>query len=648
MTHRGGWTLLAFFAVTVAVMAAVASMPVSEAPSVDQDLVDDYGYADVIVYEGTRSSVYIATKVPVQGSDGGVSYEWEVESVSQGSSPSLARLSELSDGFTVVMVGGTLGNLTLVQTDVVDGVSPVDVTFEMYGGSLSDLRVLTVPYSLESQLENSYTLMFGPLGTVELDLVSGSIGDLIPTEDMVSADSLDITIGEGTVIDRMLTTGSNGRYASVSVELRGGHVGYMTNEKSVVGSLSYDFRSGAVDYFCIGADTENGSNTYLSDLNTFYVQGDVHVHVDDSVEVRQAIIGAGILDIPSRLWNGDVAQSTASIDVEIDAGDMPLSPDTCFMTSNRSQGNVYQFTTYTVGGTPRTKAMSTDCYISGSSSRQPVYGDEGVWASATDLTVNVGQYLYVNAQMTISSGSTFTVSQGGRLVTTGHIFLVGLLQNDGDVYNSGVIEKREGGAIAGNEPIGDGFVAYCINVSPADGRIDVMASDDDTVILRTDSTVYISRISVLLENGDREVTITAPESLYMGGDMFLISLREVSGVSSLGAYDLDVIGIDEAVLSSMRIEVTVSCSLGSDTGCYVYHVDEETGDVVAMEITDRSYGEITFLADGTGQYFLSTTSPEGIDDSDGSVLSENALNIALAAVIVLVGTIVVYILLKKD
>ena len=130
--------------------------------------------------------------------------------------------------------------------------------------------------------------------------------------------------------------------------------------------------------------------------------------------------------------------------------------------------------------------------------------------------------------------------------------------------------------------------------------------------------------------------------------MFLIGLREVSGVSSLGAYDLDVIGIDEAVLSSMRIEVTVSCSLGSDTGCYVYHVDEETEDVVAMEITDRSYGEITFLADGTGQYFLSTTSPEGIDDSDGSALSENALNIALAAVIVLVGTIVVYILLKKD
>ena len=36
-------------------------------------------------------------------------------------------------------------------------------------------------------------LMFGPLSDIVLDLSSGHIGDLIPTEDMVSADSLDIT-----------------------------------------------------------------------------------------------------------------------------------------------------------------------------------------------------------------------------------------------------------------------------------------------------------------------------------------------------------------------------------------------------------------------------------------------------------------------
>ncbi len=648
MTSQGcRLTMIALSAVAVAVILASCAAPVSEAPSVDQDLVEEYGYADVIISEGLRSSVYITSKVYTSGS-GDQDFEWKVTVVSPGTSQSLVRLSEVNDSLTVVMVGGTLGNLSLIQTDVVDGVIPVDVTFEMYGGSLSDLKVITVPYSMESQLEDSYTLMFDPLGDVTLDLVSGSIGDLVPTEDMVSVESLKVTICEGMAINRMLTSGSNGRYGVVDVVLKGGAVGYMTNEKSVVGTLAYDFQNGSVDFFCIGADTENGNNTYLSNLNTFYVQGDVHVTVDESVSIRQAIIGAGILDAPSKLWNGDVAIVTASKNVEIDAGTMPLSSDTCFMTSNRTQGNVYQFSNYVIGGTPRTKAISTDYYVSGSSIRQPIYGEKGIWDSATDLTVHAGQYLYVYAELAIGSDSVFTVEPGGRLVSSGHIYLSGTLQNDGEVINSGVIEKIEGGRISGNEPMGRGFIAYCINVSPSDGRIDVMASDDDTVILRTDNTVYISYISALLENGDRKVTITAPDTLYMGGDCFLIALREVPGLSSIGAFDLDIDGIDEGVLSSMRIEVTVSSTVGSDTDCYVYLVDEESGERRSMEIIDRSYGDITFLADGTGQYILSTVSPEGIDDRYNGVLSENALNISLAAVIVLVGAVVVYILLKKD
>ena len=244
---------------------------------------------------------------------------------------------------------------------------------------------------------------------------------------------------------------------------------------------------------------------------------------------------------------------------------MTFSPDTCFLTSNRTQGNVYQFSTYTVGGTPRTKSMSTDYYVTGSSVRSPVYGEDGIWDSATDVTVGVTQYLYVYAEMTVSSGSTLTVENGGRLINSGNIYLVGTLQNDGEVVNHGIIEKREGGNISGNEPSGEGYVAYCINVSPTDGRIDVMASDDDTVVLRTDSTVYISRISVLLENGDREVTITVPETLYVGGDEFVISLRQVGGDDGIGTYDLNIIGIDPEVLGSLRVEVTVSCGLSTDT-----------------------------------------------------------------------------------
>lgn len=633
---QGGRRIAFILAVAaVAVLAATLVMPSAYAPSVDQDLVDQYPDADFIVSDGGRSTVLITYRtVDDEGNPA-----WEVRSVSSGSSLNLTDLTSSVGGLKVVMTGGSLGNLTLMQADEVLDNAQVDVEFLMTGGSLSDLRVLSVPSYLEGDLGNSYVLMAALLGDVVLDLRGGTIGDLIPTDDMVSVNSLTVGIHEGMNVDRMLASGSNGRYDIVTVNLEGGSVGYMANERSVVGVLNYEFRSGSVDYFCIGADTENGSNNNLSNLNTFYVQGDVHVHVDTAVAVRQAVIGGGIIDIPAILWNGSAVTPSLARNVEIVAPGMPLTPDTCFMTSNRTQGNVYQFSSYTTGGTPRTRPISTDYYQN--STRHPVYGEEGVWSSATDMTVEVGQYLYVEAELTVASGSTLTVDAGGRLVNSGNIYLSGILANGGLVMNSGVIEKREGGTIQGDDPQGDGFVAYCINVNPTDGRIDVMASDDDTVVLRTDGTVYISRISVLLENGDREVRISVPETLYVGGDRFLVSLRETDDPSG---YSLEVGGIDPEVLRSLTIEITVPCDIPQDTDCYVY--DIETGH--SMEIVDRSYGEITFLADGAGLYHLSTISPEGIDESVTDDSGENLLNIALAIVIVVVGAVVVYILLKKD
>ena len=232
-------------------------------------------------------------------------------------------------------------------------------------------------------------------------------------------------------------------------------------------------------------------------------------------------------------------------------------------------------------------------------------------------------------------------------MNSGNIYLAGTVQIDGEVVNSGVIEKREGGGISGGTPTGDGYIAYCINVSPTDGRIDVMASDDDTVVLRTDETVYISRISVLLENGDREVVITVPDTLYVGGDEFLVSLREVKDLDGQDAYSLDIRGIDEEVLGSLRVEVTVSCNIPSETACYVYLHDGVSGSIESMEIVERSYGEITFVATGVGTYFLSTVSPEGIDGS-ADQFDENLVNIVLAAIIVIVGAAVVFTLLRKD
>ncbi len=631
-------TILTVLVLMAIALAAAAIAEPAEALSPNQDLIDAYGYADYIISEGTRSSIDITYR---EYADDGV-YEWAVRSVSQNSSLSLTRLSALDGNLSVVMTGGTLGNLTMIQTDSLQDIIRTDVEFEMLGGELADLRVLTVPSYLESGLENSYILMFGPLGDITLDLQAGRIGDLIPTEDMISVGTMTILIGDGMSVDRMLTSGSNGRYDIILVRLLGGTVGYMSNEKSVVGVLTYKFESGSVDYLSIGANSEARSNSLLSAMNTFYVQGDVTVWVDDSVTTRQAIIGAGILDTPSLLWNGDIPTPSSSRNIEIDAPRMAISPDTCFFTSNRTHSNVYLFSTYTVGSTPRICSISTN-YYSGST-QVSLCEEDGIQASATDMSVQVGHYLYLNTMLIIYSNSVFTVEPGGRLVTAGHMLLSSVLMNDGDVLNSGIIEKREGGDIQGSPVTGNGFVAYSINMSPTDGRIEVMASDDDTVILRTDKTIYISLISVLLEGGNRRVVITVPDTLYVGGSEFMVSLRELEDGDYISGYELTITGIDRSVLESLSIEVTLSYTASLDTECYVYHHGSD-GICRVMDVIDRSYGEITFLASGLGKYYLSTVPPDGEVESD---FDENTLNIYLVVIIVIVGVAVVYILLKKN
>lgn len=642
----------------MAMAVVLIAMPVLLLDSGDMvadtdDLPSQYPDADYIIADSGRSTVTVMYRTPhvpteeeLESGEEVPEYDWHTRTVSYGSSHVLTQLSDLDGSLHVVMTGGVLGTLTLIQADVVSGVSSTDVRFTMVGGQLADLKVLSVQQSLKDQLRDSYTLMFSPLGDVELDLRSGSIGDLIPTEDMVSTSILTVSIGDGMAVDRMFTSGTNGRYGEVDVVLEGGSVGYMANRQSLVGTLVYDLRSGTVDYLCIGADTEYGGNTYLSEMNTFYVQQDVHVHVDPTVTVRQAIIGAGILDAPTLLWNGDLVSAPVAKNIIIEAQGTSITPDSCFFTTNRTQGTVYQFSTYTVGGTPRTRAISSEYMVQGTSSRGDVYGDLGVWSSPTDATVRMGYTLYLDCQLGIPSGSTLIVAAGGMMVTVGTVLLSGTLDNQGTVTNSGIIEKRDRGSYTGLDPDGDGFLAYCITLNPS-GSIEVMASEDDTVILRTDGTVFVSYISVLLENGDMEVVIRAPESMYVGGDYFMIGLRQVSVQGYDAAYELTIRGIEASVLPYLDIRVTVPSPSGYTQTYYVHHIDQDGKEM--MEVTDTSYSEVTFNADGTGIFGLTTQPPEGTvttPESDG--MDDRMMNIILAAAIAVVGSVVVYILLRKD
>ena len=140
-----------------------------------------------------------------------------------------------------------------------------------------------------------------------------------------------------------------------------------------------------------------------------------------------------------------------------------------------------------------------------------------------------------------------------------------------------------------------------------------------------------------------EVVIRAPDTMFVGGDRFMISLRGTDPVGGETAYELTVEGIDQSVLSYLDIEVTVPAE---PQARYVYHVGDD-GTMVPMEVGEGAYDEITFTADGTGVYVLSSTVPEGVVVPKAGGLDDTK-NVILAVAIAVVGSIVVYILLRKD
>lgn len=651
--RRACFFILAFIAVTLSVSVPMLSEQDDAAITPDAGLIEKYPDADFIIYDSGRSGMVMIERkahVPTASEIANPSlerpdYDWTARSVSTGSSNTLRGLSDVDGSMNVVMVSGRLGMLTLIQADTLSS-DPVDVSFLMVGGTLDSLRVLSVPPSLKGKLQTSYTLIDRLLGDITLDFGSGSVTEVCPTEDMVGGSSIRITVSEGMSVDRLFPSGKNGRYDDVRVILDGGSVGYMTNIQAMVGSLRYDFFSGSVDYFCIGADTEYGNNSSISGLNTFYARKDVEVHIDSTVSFRSVIIGSGIVEFPHVLWNG-VAVSSNTIDnmaknILIDANGTTVNLGKCFTTSNKFSSGVYQLSSYTIGGGSRTKSLSTTYYDS-NYRYKPLYGSEGVWDSVSDLTIPTGFVLIADCTLIVSQDVTFTVSAGSKLTMAGSMMLEGQVVNDGQILNTGVIEKSRGGNISGNSPSGDGFVAYCITVNPHDdGTVDVMASEDDAVVIRTDGTSRIRSISVLLMNGNREVSLKIPESVRFTGERFLIALRSVDSGDWEASYDFYVDGIDPNVLSKTHITITVPSPGYAD---YVAYHQDDYGDLEKMESVDSTHLEVSFVANGLGRYNLSMDdNPNNKSDMD----SGRMLNYLLAAAIAATGSATIYILLKKD
>lgn len=616
MGYRSLAATVSVLMVSILVIASLGSA----SDGAGDDPQELYPYADAIIFEERG-----VTKVmhPVTGSNGEV--EWEEERIS-GSSYTAMSLSEKGGDFTLVMTGGTLNELVLLG---VDGktVRDADIRFEMYGGSVDTLRVAKV----SDDLANSpgYDDGMRPVNSVTIDLESGKVREFKPTDQDIMVGSMDVTVGTGMTIDRMYTTGEVGTYGDVSVTVVGGTVGYMSNVRSVIGSLTYDIRAGTVYYMCIGTDTEAGSARSLEDLSTAYVTGDVTVHIGQMVESRQVIFGAGLFDTPSKTWDDRSPVPSVAKNVTIDAGSVEVRADTCFLNNNRSFA--YHFDNYRAGSTPSTAQMHKNVTVEGE--EIPIYGEGGIWEGFSTVRVLSGTFFTNSSMLQVSQDGIVYIDPNGTMLNAGHISLEGNIVNRGTLENNYIIEKFRNGEVVGTVS-GDGFVAKSISITSPQEVISVMSADDSVMIHIDNGTVDIRQISAVLGSGS--VDIVVPEGSELTAGSFLISLMDTGGNGEFQiSYRLTIL-MDghRGDLQGSTVTVNMQVDLGQGFSGEVYRFDASSQEYVPVEVLDSDAGSITFVT-GNGDEFFIREIPGGDDQSPAG--DDQRFEIALLLVLIVLS-----------
>ena len=629
---------LAVLAFAFVALLIVVSVPGSSAlPSDDrtdspQDLYPD---ADIIVTADDDGAV-IVTKRLSEPSEDGSSYT--VQKFRQGSNITLADWTDVDGSLSIVFDGAEVNDLVLLSLDSLpESESPVDVSFTMVSGTASSITGVSATYRVESSLPESHFTAYSPVSQLTMD-ISGDVGELSAMDCLIEIESIAITVSEGASVDRLYPSGEDGRCINLSVVIGGGNVGYMSNQRCVVTYLDYDLRAGSVRYLCIGADVQDGGARTLSDLWTSYVQRDVDVSIGAEMDVGNAILGGGILRAPSMLSNGESPALAQPRNVVIDAPGITVTTTPCFIVSGQ---DAYDLTDYELGGTPhRTTLRETVGHLSG---QIQAYGDGGVWESHSQLSVPSATTLYLDTDLTVPSGTVLSIEPAGTVVNGSFLILYGDLSSSGTYVNNGVTERHEGDIVDG-EPIGTGYVATCIYPRPNDGRVDVMTVTDDAVVLRSQSgDMYFNSAMVRFGDTDSWVLVSGPESMYVGGSVFVVALQKVDSGGGQSIWDLHLEGF-EAAENSLTVEVSIPARVPSG---YTAVVTDSSGMEMEIVTTDGSSGTVTFLATANGTYAL-TIVPEGEDSGFWIFSDPLVVNATIAIAIVIVASVAVYFLLRRE
>ena len=425
-----------------------------------------YPDADIIVTEDD-GSVLVTKRLAEPGPDG---QTHTVQRYRQNSDLTLVDWTDVDGSVSIVFDGASVRNLTVLSLDTIsDPEAPVDVDFTMVSGSAASITGVSAVLRVETALPDSHFTAYSPVSSLTMS-IAGDVGVVSASDCLVEIGSIDISVKKGASIDRLYPSGEDGRCTDLSVTIAGGDVGYMSNQRCVVTYLDYDLKAGSVRYLCIGADVQDSDARYLGDLWTFYVQRDVAVSIGAEMDVGTAIVGGGILEAPTMLSNGESPALAQPRNVVLDAHDVTIRANPCFIASDTE---VYDLSDYKIGGSVKRAELRDTVGVS--SNRIAVYGEDGVWASHSDLTVPAGTVLYLDTDLWVTSGSILSVEPAGTMVNGWFLILSGDVNVSGTFENNGVIERREGGKVHG-DTIGEGIVATCIFPRLTDGKIDAFVA----------------------------------------------------------------------------------------------------------------------------------------------------------------------------
>lgn len=614
-------------AVALALIAVllIAAAPPSSADDQGASPQELYPDADVIVSMDEEGRVQVDTRLAEPAEDGSL---YSTRTYRAGSDITLLDWSDIDGSALIVMTGGDIDDLTLVNLDVrVDPEDPVDVDFVMVAGTVNNLTAVSASRSVS--LDDSHFTAYSAVRSLDME-IGGDVGSVSAADCMVEFEEIGITVVEGAVIDRLYPAGDAARCINLYLGMTGGHVGYISNTSTVVTYLDYEFDYGTVDYLCLGADTEGSESRYLQTKWTFYVQRDVRVDIGSMMDIGTAIVGAGILDTPSVLCNGELPSVTVARNVVIEAAGTEIAVDHCFLAGD---GKAYHFNRYEVGGTP-TQGTLAESYLVGWVSH-PMYGEDGLWGTLSDLVVSAGTVLYLDTTIGISDGAYLLVEPAGKVVNAGHIVLSGTLEVQGLFENNGIVERQDGTVVG--ELTGTGYVATCIFARPNDGRIDVMTVTDDAVVLRSQSgdLSFDSALVRLAQSGAR-VSIELTETLDIG-DFLVVALDRTDSSGHNAAWTLFLSGF-KVPEDALDVQVTIPARVPSG---YIAHVTDAWGNEMVLSESDA--GTLTFTATANGTYYLDLEEDDSIVGVDPL-----AINAIIAAAIVIVAALAVYLLLRHD